>query len=558
MIEIEWREHILKKRLEKWKTKKRITIIALTAAVLLSGGGYSYYYLSAQETQASVSYQTSKVKKGELTVTVDSSGVIEYGNQMDITPTVNGTVTKVYVQEGAKVEAGDSLFAVDDSNLQNQISQANNDLKSAQIKLADLLQTTVSNVNKVSVDRLLTIYAPADGYVHFNVQNGSSVGGNTGASSSIGTILNKSTMRFEAQIPQDQLARITEVKVGQTAEVQSIDGLSRVTGKVERIFNDKVSIIVTNPGNIEKELEGTAIIQTGGEPIENAKGKYQYVSDEVMVFSKASGNVEKLYVNNDTFVKKGTPLAKISNTSLINSIESQKLNISNLQLKIAQLEKERDTLIQKAPIAGVIRDLTVAVGQPVAPSNSGSTGGGIGKIESNDLIAKIEVDEVDIAKVAPEQEAKLLVQALPGEEIVGKVTSISTVGNVKDGVTTYEVLISLPANDKIKSGMTVDASILTAKAENVMMIPNSSVIDVKDGKSVRVMNGELIKMKQVEVGISNDTMTEIKSGLLETDTVVTAVITPTTSSSTGTTSTNSSLVPSNVTVPGINGGGGKK
>ncbi|TCS84589.1 efflux RND transporter periplasmic adaptor subunit [Tepidibacillus fermentans] len=544
----------MKKRLEKWKTKKRLTIIVLSAVVLLSGGGFSYYYLTAQENVAAVSYQTSKVKKGDLTVTVDSSGVIEYGNQMDITPTVNGTVTKIYVQEGAKVEAGDPLFAVDDSSLQNQINQAKNELKSAQIKLADLLQTTVSNVNKVTVDRLLTIYAPADGYIHYNVQTGSPVGGSTGASSSIATIQNKSIMRFIANVPVE---RITDVKVGQVAEIQSDDGISKVIGKVERIFNTEVWVTVNNPGNLEKGLKGTAVIQTAAEPIEDAKGQYEYVSDEVMVFSKVSGNVEKLYVNNDTYVKKGTPIIKISNPSLINDIESQKLNISNIQLKIDQLEKEKDSLIQKAPIAGIIRDLSIAEGQAIAPSNAGGSSG-IAKIESNDLVANIEVDEVDIAKVAVGQEANLTIQALLGETIIGKVSSISTTGIVKDGVTTYKVTIIFPANEKVKAGMTVDASIIVAKAENVLMVPNSSVIEVKDGKSVRVMNGDLIKMKPVEVGISNDTMTEIKSGLLETDVVVTAVVTPTTSSSSGTTSSNSSLVPSNVTVPGINGGGGRK
>jgi len=551
----------LKKRLDKWKTKKRMIIIVLSILIILGGGGFGYYYLSAQEDQATVSYQTSKVKKGELSVTVDSSGVIDYGNQMDITPTVNGKVSKVYVQEGAKVVAGDPLFSIDDSNLQNQISQANNDLKNAQIKLANLLQTTVSNINKVSVDNLFTVYAPADGYIHYNVQTGAPVGGNTGGSSNIATILNKSTMRFVAELKGEQTARVTDLRVGQIAEVQSTDGLSRVTGKVERIFNTEVWITVTNPGNIDKGLQGTTVIQATGEPIENVAGKYDAVSDEVMVFSKASGNVEKLFVNNDTYVKKGTLILKISNNSLINDIESQKLNISNIRLKIDQLEEERDAYIQKAPIAGVVRDLTVEVGQEITPSNAGSTGGtssgGIGKIESNDLVAKIEVDEVDIAKVALEQEVRLTVQALPEEEIIGKVASISTTGNVKDGVTTYEVLISLPANDKVKAGMTVDSSILVAKVENAMMVPNSSVIDVKDGKSVRVKNGDLIRMKAVQIGISNDTMTEIKSGLLATDEVVTAVVTPTSSTS-GTSSSNSSLVPSNVTVPGINGGGGKK
>ncbi|WP_339061857.1 hypothetical protein [Tepidibacillus marianensis] len=54
----------MKKRLEKWKTKKRLTMIILIAVVLLSGGGFSYYYLAAKEKVDTVSYQTSKAKKG--------------------------------------------------------------------------------------------------------------------------------------------------------------------------------------------------------------------------------------------------------------------------------------------------------------------------------------------------------------------------------------------------------------------------------------------------------------------------------------------------------------
>jgi len=100
--------------------------------------------------------------------------------------------------------------------------------------------------------------------------------------------------------------------------------------------------------------------------------------------------------------------------------------------------------------------------------------------------------------------------------------------------------------------MTVDVSILLAKAENTLMVQSTSIIEVKDGHAVRVLEGEQIKVKKVEVGISNDTLTQIISGIDLSDVIITSLTVPT--SSTSSSSGGSSLLPSSVPIPGISGG----
>jgi len=152
------------------------------------------------------------------------------------------------------------------------------------------------------------------------------------------------------------------------------------------------------------------------------------------------------------------------------------------------------------------------------------------------------------------QEATLFIPAIGNEEIPGTVTSISDSGMVKDGITTYEVSVHFPANEKVKAGMTADVSILLDKAEDVLMVPTTSVIDVKGGKAVRVLVDGEITVKKVETGISNDTMTEIISGIAPIDEIITSLTIPTGSSDAA--SNSSSFVPSNVSIPGVSGPGG--
>ena len=135
----------------------------------------------------------------------------------------------------------------------------------------------------------------------------------------------------------------------------------------------------------------------------------------------------------------------------------------------------------------------------------------------------INVDELDIKSVKKGQSVTVTADAVEDKTFTGKVTKVSKVGSTSDGVATYPVMIQLGNAADLLPSMSVTATIITAKAENAVLVPVSA-IQTKDGESyVTVVtddneNGTLTK---VETGIINDTYAQITSGVSEGDQIKT-------------------------------------
>ena len=216
---------------------------------------------------------------------------------------------------------------------------------------------------------------------------------------------------------------------------------------------------------------------------------------------------------------------------------------SQTALSAAWSSYQRASSTVYAPISGTVSGLALQLGSVIS-SNASSQNSNL----SNTKIANVKTDatpivsisltEIDVPKVTIGDKATITLDAYPDKTFTGKVVSIDTVGSITSGVSTYPTVIKLDTDTTtILPNMAVSASVITARKNDVLMVPTSSVQQSTDGTNyVQVMkNGKVIDVI-VEVGLSSDTQTEIISGLSEGDTVVTATIQ---SGTTGTTSTTS-------------------
>ena len=128
---------------------------------------------------------------------------------------------------------------------------------------------------------------------------------------------------------------------------------------------------------------------------------------------------------------------------------------------------------------------------------------------------------------------------------------MDSLGTLTSGVVTYNVTIGFDSLDsRIKPEMSVSAAIITDIKQDVILVPNSAVKTQSGSSYVQVLSGQTPQNVNVEVGLSNDTQTEIISGISVGDNVITQTINS--SSSTSTTTSKSS---SSVRIPGLSGGG---
>lgn len=208
-----------------------------------------------------------------------------------------------------------------------------------------------------------------------------------------------------------------------------------------------------------------------------------------------------------------------------------------------------------APMSGKIANLTLTEGLSISGSSSNASADsssttnssssttssssqsfGTVVLESGKTQASVNLSEIDITKIKVGQKVTITMDAFPDKTFSGKVSAINTNGSVSSGVTTYPTTITFDTTlDTIYPNMAVSATIITDVKSNVVLVPAGAIQTANDQSTVRVLKDGQASTVTVEVGASNDTQTEVLSGISEGDTVITGQSTST-PGSTGSTS----------------------
>ena len=154
-------------------------------------------------------------------------------------------------------------------------------------------------------------------------------------------------------------------------------------------------------------------------------------------------------------------------------------------------------------------------------------GSAIATIVTKQQIAELSLNEVDAAKIKLGQKAIMTFDAIDGLEITGRVADLDTIGTVSQGVVTYNFKIVFDTQDsRVKSGMSVNATIITDSKTDVLSIANSAVkTDANGGYYVQTLDAAgQPQARTVQIGLANDTSMEITSGLSEGEIIVTQTV----------------------------------
>ena len=145
-------------------------------------------------------------------------------------------------------------------------------------------------------------------------------------------------------------------------------------------------------------------------------------------------------------------------------------------------ERMRDVTIT-APLTGTIIEKTIEPGNIIA-SASGTFGGGTTLLKMADLsVVRVRalVDQTDIGKIQPGQQARVTVEAYPGRPFVGEVVKIEPQAVVDQNVTMFPVLIHLANQERLlKPGMNTEVEVEIAERPGALVVPNDAVVSMRD------------------------------------------------------------------------------
>jgi RND family efflux transporter MFP subunit len=182
----------------------------------------------------------------------------------------------------------------------------------------------------------------------------------------------------------------------------------------------------------------------------------------------------------------------------------------------------------RAPSDGVITFINYKVGEQVSAISSTSTNTPIkpviSMLGSGAFEINVDVPESDIIKVKIGDTANIALDAYGNDvKFTGEVSAIDVAETVIQDVIYYKVKVKFEPTDKIiKSGMTANVDILTARAPNVLYLPSRAIKQTEAGqKYVEVLGfGNIVRQINIETGLKGDLGTEVKSGLSEGQEVI--------------------------------------
>jgi multidrug efflux pump subunit AcrA (membrane-fusion protein) len=129
----------------------------------------------------------------------------------------------------------------------------------------------------------------------------------------------------------------------------------------------------------------------------------------------------------------------------------------------------------------------------------------------------ITIDELDILSIAVGQEAAVTLDALSGQTFTGSVTSINTAGTNSGGSTKFTAVVTLGRTEQMLAGMNAAVSVTLLSSECAVAIPVAALIESGSGTFVYTSYDEesrtLGNPVGVTTGLSDGASVEILSGL---------------------------------------------
>jgi HlyD family secretion protein len=192
------------------------------------------------------------------------------------------------------------------------------------------------------------------------------------------------------------------------------------------------------------------------------------------------------------------------------------------RVKVSTVEQNRTVLI--APFDGVVANIVGELGEYTTPSPPGIImPPAIDLIDDTCLYIKAPMDEIDAPKIRKGQLARVSLDALPGNPLVGHVQRVAPyVLAVEKQSRTVDVEVALDSdvdNKKLLVGYSADVEVVLDSREHVLRVPTSTLIE---GNKVLLFNPESKKLEQREIktGITNWEYTEVLAGLKAGDRIV--------------------------------------
>jgi HlyD family secretion protein len=414
---------------------------------------------------------TQVVERQTVPVSITANGNVKAQRSINLSPKTAGIVKTLLVKEGDQVRQGQVIALMDDSSLRGQLVQY-------QAQLAQ---------QQANLQRLQAGSRPEE------------------------------IAKAEAQLTEAS-ANLQQLQAGNRPEE-----IAQATARLQQ----SQATLKQREDDWQRHQQLYKEGAISGQTLEQKRADRDVAQNQVMeaqqvlVLQKAGARAEQITQAQAKVEQQAQSVALLKAGTRKEEIEQAQAQVQAAQGSLLTIQEQlKDTKIL-APFDGIVLEKFADIGAFVSPSMGGGSGASasfssILTLTSVNQQVVVNLSESQIAKVKLGQAVTIKADAFPSQVFTGKVEQISPQAKVAQNVTSVEVRVSIDPTgvEKLKAGMNVEAQFAVGRLENVMLVPNASVVKQVEGAGVYVLDSNHKSVfRPIQTGMTVGKQTEVKSGL---------------------------------------------
>ena len=463
-----------------------------------------------------------RVKHADISESIEVAGKIKPSAESDLNFERSGVINSISVKVGQRVYKGQSLAMLSSSDLVAQVSEAKAAVESAQATLDSITQG--SRPEEIAVRQQALDSAKSDLYT-ISQQMPDTY---NSVSNSLNDILYFKISNFFLQNGDAYKYNVSNCDQTSVSNIENmykkalIDYKNNTNSQDIKVYVDMVDQNKILLNEIARALTASC---TAGDATLDTKRSQVSAAKTLAIAAATELNAKKTALNNAKNAidrtQKDLILSQAGGDK--NKINTQKAVLSQAEARLESAQAQLSKNILRAPFDGIITAVNIDLGELAAATKSA-----VSIMSESGFELEVKLSEIDAAKIVTGQAADITLDAF-GNDVhwPGSVTRVDPSATDVNGVANYKAIISFMKSsstsmDKIKSGMTANAKLITNTKKDALVISNKyiktvagkTIVTVKDAQSSKYVD------KEIQIGIrGDDGLIEILSGLSEGDMV---------------------------------------
>lgn len=467
------------------KLNRNAAYAAFLLSALLAGGCVNREaQKQAKETEEIVSdpavpVQAQPVSVRTIRETIDLTGSVTTGEDVQVGAKISGKLVTVYVKDGDSVSAGQALAVQDTSTLQPQLRQALAQVASAEASLSQVLKSS----------REAPVLSSA-GVAQAEAQVKAAEAGLRSAQAAYAKA--KAGARIEERKQAE--AAVESAKTNMETAQKDLERTRSLVAQgalAQARLDSALNAYQSAVSQYQQAVQALEIIRNGVR-VEDLR-----VAEEGVQQAEASVRQAREALRNAQANK------RLDSTTL-DQISAARAQVSAAQAQADLIRQNIADATIRAPFAGKVSGRPAQIGSVLGPGSPL-----LRLIGGEGAYFEAEVPETAIAKVQPGASVTIRLNALPGRSFAGRVAAVAPIGSNVGRIFTVRVQFLGDAAE-IKPGMFAAASLVLGEVSAADTVPFTSVV-TRGGKSVvYVLEGsDQVREVPVTVGVRDGSFIQV-------------------------------------------------